>query len=104
MGGGKQIQVKPHPPYSMTLHHIPSLKITNFSKLLEGQGTPMKNAPLLILKLIDMIDKVLHPKYFKHLPYTVAHTIDCVCSKMLNSWFKSWVISFTFQVFWMKIH
>ena len=33
-----------------------------------------------------------------------AHTIDCVCSKMFKSWFKSWVISFTFQVFWMKIH
>ena len=31
--------------------------------------------------------------YSKHLPYTVAHTI-----------FKSWVISFTSQVFWMKIH
>ena len=23
---------------------------------------------------------------------------------MLNSWFKSWDISFNFQVFWMKIH
>ena len=44
----------------------------------------MKNAPLLILELIDMIDKVLHPKYSKHLPYTMAHTIDCVCSKLLN--------------------
>ena len=28
--------------------------------------------------------KVIYPKYSKHLPYTVAHTIDCVCSKMLN--------------------
>ena len=29
--------------------------------------------------------KVIYPlKYFKHWPYTVAHTIDCVCSKMLN--------------------
>ena len=27
---------------------------------------------------------VIHPKYSKHLPYTVAHTIDCVCSIMLN--------------------
>ena len=34
------------------------------------------------------------------------HQIDCVCSNMLNvkTWFKSWVISFTFQVVWMKIH
>ena len=28
--------------------------------------------------------KVIYPKYSKHWPYTVAHTIDCVCSKMLN--------------------
>ena len=28
--------------------------------------------------------KVIHPKYSKHWPYTVAHTIDCVCSKLLN--------------------
>ena len=28
--------------------------------------------------------KVIHPKYAKHWPYTVAHTIDCVCSKMFN--------------------
>ena len=28
--------------------------------------------------------KVIHPKYSKHWPYTVAHTIDCVCSKILN--------------------
>ena len=26
----------------------------------------------------------IHPKYSKYWPYTVAHTIDCVCSKMLN--------------------
>ena len=28
--------------------------------------------------------KVIYPKYSKHWLYTVAHTIDCVCSKMLN--------------------
>jgi hypothetical protein len=28
--------------------------------------------------------KVIHTKYSKHWPYTVAHTIDCVCSEMLN--------------------
>ena len=29
--------------------------------------------------------KVIHTKYSKHWPYTtVAHTIDCVCSKMVN--------------------
>ena len=28
--------------------------------------------------------KVIHPKYSKHCPHILAHTIDCVCSKMLN--------------------
>ena len=28
--------------------------------------------------------KVIYHKYSKHWPYTVAHTIDCVCSKMSN--------------------
>ena len=28
--------------------------------------------------------KVIYPKYSKHWPYTVAYTIDCVCSKVLN--------------------
>ena len=51
------------------------------------------------LKVVIFV-KVIHPKYSKHLPNTVAHTIDCVCSKM----FKLWVISFTFQVLWMKIN
>ena len=31
---------------------------------------------------IQVILKVIYPKYSKHWPYTVAHTIDC--SKMLN--------------------
>ena len=28
--------------------------------------------------------KVVYLKYSKHWPYTVAYTIDCVCSKMFN--------------------
>ena len=28
--------------------------------------------------------KVIHPKYSKHWLSTVAHTIDCVCRKILN--------------------
>ena len=48
---------------------------------------------------IDDLGKVIHPKYSKHGPYTVAYTIDCVYSKMLNHGFKSWVISFTFQAY-----
>ena len=34
--------------------------------------------------LILLSVKVIYPKYSKHWHHTVAHTIDCVCSKMLN--------------------
>ena len=30
----------------------------------------------------DPYPKVIYTKYSKHWPYTVAHTIDCVCSKI----------------------
>ena len=35
-------------------------------------------------RLVLVANKVIYPNYSKHWPYTVAHTIDCVCSKMLN--------------------
>ena len=31
----------------------------------------------------DSTAKGIYPKYSKHWPYTGAHTIDCVCNKML---------------------
>ena len=37
---------------------------------------------LLGLPKVLVLVKVIYPKYSK--PWTVAHTIDCVCSKMLN--------------------
>ena len=40
--------------------------------------------------------KVIYTKYYKHWPYTVAHTIDCVCSKIDNPWFNPW-FSFYFS-------
>ena len=43
--------------------------------------------------------KVIYPKYSKQFALILAHTIDCVCSKMFKSWFKSWIISFTFQAY-----
>ena len=36
------------------------------------------------------LGKVIYTKYSKHWPYTVAHTIECVCSKINNSWFNPW--------------
>ena len=34
---------------------------------------------------VEVWGKVIYTKYSKHLLYTVAHTIDYVCSKMNNS-------------------
>ena len=35
-----------------------------------------------VLELFWTTYKVIHTKYSKHPPYTVAHTIECVCSKI----------------------
>ena len=51
---------------------------------------------------VQAVPKVIYPKYSKHWLSTVAHTIDCVCGKNMKSGFKSWVIIFTFHVFWVK--
>ena len=47
-------------------------------------------------KKISKCVKVIYTKYSKHWLYTVAHTIDCVCSKINNSWFNPW-FSFYFS-------
>ena len=46
---------------------------------------------------ISTLTKVIHTKYSKHWPYTVAHTI--MCAENVKSWFKSWVFPFTFQAY-----
>jgi hypothetical protein len=35
-------------------------------------------------------NKVIYTKYSKHWLNTVAHTIECVCSKINKSWFNPW--------------
>ena len=47
-------------------------------------------------KCVWVWGKVIYTKYSKHCLYTVAHTIDCVCSKINNSWFNPW-FSFYFS-------
>ena len=37
---------------------------------------------LMQYHFINTGTKVIHTKYSKHRPYTVAHTIECVCSKI----------------------
>ena len=64
-------------------------------------GNPGRGAthPLILtdqLTLSQPGGKVIETKYSKHWPYTVAHTFDCVCSKINNSWFNPW-LSFYFS-------
>ena len=45
--------------------------------LLASLGNAKNGRPWLSLPILPF-GKVINPKYSKHLPYTVAHTIDCV--------------------------
>jgi hypothetical protein len=47
-----------------------------------------------------LLQQSVYPKYSKHKLSTVAHTIDCVCSKILNHG----LLMSPFQVFWVKKH
>ena len=49
------------------------------------------------------LPKVIYTKYSKHWLYTVAHTIECVCSKINNSWFNPW-FSFYFSSLYPAPH
>ena len=50
------------------------------------------------------IVKVIYPKYSKHCLSTVAHTIDCVCSKILNHRLNHGLLFPPFKFFgWKKI-
>ena len=48
--------------------------------------------------------KVIYAKYSKHWPYTVAHTIDCLCSKILNHGLNHCLFLSLFNFSWMEIH
>ena len=45
---------------------------------------PPKNNSKVCFWKFEVVCKVIYPKYSKHWPYTMAYTIDCVCSKILN--------------------
>ena len=46
--------------------------------------------------------KVIYPKYSKYLLSTVAHTIDCVCSKILNHGLNHGLLFPSFKFFGRK--
>ena len=56
------------------------------------------------LKSSGLRSKIIYPKYSKHWPYLLAYTLHCDCSEVLNHGLNHGLhISFTFQVFWVKI-
>ena len=48
--------------------------------------------------------KVIYPKYSEHWLSTMAHTIDCVCSKILNHGLNHGLLFSLCKIFWMKKH
>ena len=46
--------------------------------------------------------KVIHPKYSNHWLSTVAHAIDCVCSKILNHGLNHGLLFSLFKFFGWK--
>ena len=63
---------------------------------------------LIIISIMLPLRKILgktkgvYPKYSKHWPFTVAHTIDCVCSKMLNHGLNHGLFLLLFKFFGWK--
>ena len=65
------------------------MRIVEKLKCLEIRIHPQKRFQPIVILAISVVEfhvggKVIYTKYSKHCPYTVAHTIDCVYSKMLN--------------------
>ena len=58
----------------------------------------------ILVCLFSTVVKVIYPKYSKHWPYTVAHTIDCVCSKMLNHGLNHGLFLLLFKLIHCHIH
>ena len=48
------------------------------------------------------LGKVIYPKYSKHWLSTVAHTIDCLCSKILNHGLNDGLLFSLFKFFGEK--
>ena len=57
-----------------------------------------------IMQFLCIFGKIIYSKYSKNGAYTLTHTIDCVCSKMLNNGITHGLFLLLFQFFKMKIH
>ena len=82
---------------------VPKLcKIVKFAKCIYKTITKVVSFPHSFARTwksyfqIGLKIKVVYTKYSKHWPYTVAHTMECVCSKIYYSWLNAW-FSFYFS-------
>ena len=60
---------------------------------------PSTKEDLRIVSGIDILIKVIYPKFFKQWLSTVAHTIDRVCSKILNQGLNHGLLFSLFKFF-----
>jgi hypothetical protein len=76
----------------------PQLSLHYLEKLVVDLACAQKKIDFIseAFSSLHVSTKVIHTKYSKHWPYTVAHTIDC--AENVKSWFKSWVIYFTYTL------
>ena len=65
-------------------YHICAFYVNN--KIKDDFSSPIWYILTIVFGWLDSEVKVIYTKYSKHLLYTVAQTIDCVCSRMNNSW------------------
>ena len=93
--------------------HFSSFKVKRHSKLIENSGLkstflfwpfgglcPYKCTIWALWWFAKL--KVIYPKYSKHWLSTVAHTIDCVCSKILNHGLNHGLLFSLFKFFGWK--
>ena len=55
-------------------------------------------------KSLHMVPKAIYTKYSKHWPYTLAYTIDCVWSEMLNNCLNHGLLLSFFKLIPCPIH
>ena len=80
-----------------------SLPLSSNHILLSKMDTTRKRKRNLVLSH-NGGSKVIYTKYSKHRPYTLAHTIDCVCCKMLNHGLNHGLFFFHFSIAYILPH
>ena len=60
------------------------IRVSRHDHIVNFQGICVANDSVYLLLEYCTLGKVIYPKSSKHWLSTLPHTIDCVCSKILN--------------------